>query len=95
MRFSPPIVFDTTRGSPSRPATCSCPLPPLQTVVAVRFCPVVFERDDDNAGAAPEAGDRQGGTEGAAPAHPFCLPYKMVFAVGGLRPGPGGLGFRV
>lgn len=61
-------------------------------MVAVRFCPVLFCRDDDNpqqpqqsGGGAPAAAEGEAGA-GAAPApaaapHPFDLPYKMVFAV--------------
>eukprot|EP00887_Chlorella_sp_A99_P005676 scaffold1.g5676.t1 len=63
-------------------------------VVAVRFCPVLFERDDGGrtlnpsscgatagaAGAAAGQGKDEGVGEAPA-AHPIDLPYKMVFAV--------------
>lgn len=58
----------------------------MQPIVVVRFCPVLFERDDSEAaGKQQQQPQAEGavavaGSEAAA-AHPFDLPYKMVFAV--------------
>lgn len=82
-----PATFLFARGHWTAPALA---LPsPGKAVVAVRFCPVLFERDDNGGGDAPGGpsapgkgkGEGQGEVSGAAaPAWPFALPYKMVFA---------------
>ena len=86
---SPPLhaAYLYARGRWAGPAVA---LPSARPVVAVRFCPVLFEKQADDAAAPPPssppaAAEGEGVEEAAAPppsTWPFdSLPYRMVYAL--------------